>query len=144
MKNLITKRSIWIAIGLLALLSVTTAYAETKLLRVEIPFKFVAGDQVLPAGVYRVIIDPQFNRMELRRADGAAGAYISVHSASRPTSVELGQLVFRGYGHTYFLQSVWGAGRSTGSELPQSKGEREMARAASSGTQIAWVRVLTK
>lgn len=144
MKNRITKRSIWIAIGLLTLLSVTSAHAETKLLRVEIPFKFVAADQVLPAGVYRVVIDTQFNRMELRRIDGVAGAYISVHSASRPTPVELGQLLFHGYGHAYFLRSVWGAGRSIGSELSQSKAEREMVRAASSRTHIARVRILTK
>ena len=86
MKNLISSTTIWIAIALVALMSVGTAYAETKLVRVEIPFKFFAADKVLPAG----------------------------------------------------------AGRSSGYELPKSKAEREMARAASGGTQIAWVRILTK
>jgi len=144
MKNLISSTTIWIAIALVALMSVGTAYAETKLVRVEIPFKFFAGDEVLPAGVYRVVVDPHFNRMELRRIDGTAGAFVSVSTLNRTAPAEAGQLLFRGYGNAHFLESIWGAGRSSGYELPKSKAEREMARAASGGTQIAWVRILTK
>ncbi len=56
MKNLTLKTSLRIAMGVLVLLSVTTASAATDG-RFNIPFQFLMGDKVLPAGDYNVKID---------------------------------------------------------------------------------------
>lgn len=141
MTNNRSSKRILIAAGLIALLFVVNAYAETRLLRVEIPFRFIAGDQVLSAGVYRVSVDPAFHRMELRNADGSAGTFISVYAAVRSPASDMGKLLFHGYGNTFFLQGIWAAGMTAGYELPASKAEREMAKVRSGGAQIAWVRI---
>ncbi|HSB15201.1 MAG TPA: hypothetical protein VLE22_12140 [Bryobacteraceae bacterium] len=139
MPNNYSSKRILIAAGLLALLSVADVCAETKLVRIEIPFRFIAGDQVLPAGVYRVAVDPAFNRMELRTEDGASGAFVSVYTAAKAPASDTGKLLFHGYGNTFFLQGVWAAGMTSGYKLPASKAEREMAKVRSAGAQVAWL-----
>jgi hypothetical protein len=58
-----------IVIGLIALLTVATAYAQPfGTMRVSVPFQFLAGDKVMPAGEYQIEIDPLFQRMALRAA----------------------------------------------------------------------------
>ena len=41
-----------------------SAGAQTSILRMEIPFQFIAGDQVMPAGQYVVRIDEGFRRVQ--------------------------------------------------------------------------------
>ncbi len=118
-------------ISLLAILP-GTGYAQSSRMSVQIPFEFRAGNKVLPAGEYRVAVDPAFNRMELRLEDGSAGLYLSAHPTQVRTPVDRGILVFNKYGDSYFLKKVFNRGRSLGYQLPPSKAEREMARIAAS------------
>ncbi len=138
MTSKLTFGRIAIATGLLTVLLAPTLNAETKLVRVNIPFTFMAGEHVLPAGQYRVEVDPASNRMRLRRADGEAGAYLSVYIAYKPQAPNMGTLVFHKYGNSHFLQGVWGAGRSWGYEVPASEAEREMVKVKVT-REVAWI-----
>lgn len=140
MKNLTSKTRIPIAIGLLALLSAMSAYAQIGQMRASVPFQFLAGDKVLPAGEYRVEVNPLSGRMVLRLVDGSAGLYLSANPCDRPASAPAGgMLVFQKYGNHYFLRTLWNPGQSKGYELPRSKSERELAE-KTGASEIASVR----
>jgi hypothetical protein len=51
MKNNAWKIGTLMAIGVLVLLSATSAYGQTSM-RFNVPFEFLAGDQTMPAGQY--------------------------------------------------------------------------------------------
>jgi hypothetical protein len=131
-----------IAIGLIVLLTVASAYAQTSgMVRANVPFQFLAGDKVMLAGVYRIEVDPTFQRMAIRQTDGNAGLYLSAHLSLKKGDVpENGMLVFHKYGNQFFLHATWNAGELRGYELPVSRAEREMARLAST-REVATVRV---
>jgi len=129
MRNLTWKTRVLIATTVVALLSVTSAYAQTGSIRAQVPFPFFAAGKVLPAGQYQLDVAPAFNRILLRLTDGSAGLYLPPHPAQRTeAAAQPGMLVFHKYGNHYFLWRVWSPGHSQGYELPASKAEREMAR----------------
>ena len=129
MKNLTWKTRVLIAIGVVTVLSVTSAYAQAVSIRADIPFQFIAAGKVLPAGKYQLEYAAAFQRITLRPIEGGAGLYLTSHPADRPGSgPQPGMFVFHKYGDHYFLWKVWSPGHSQGYELPASKAEREMAR----------------
>ncbi len=129
MKNFHIKTAARIAIGAFALLWATSAYAQTRQMRVQIPFAFRAGDQLMPAGEYRTTLDPVFRQMTLLLRDGGSIVFVPGVKAERRAATNRGILVFRKYGNQYFLRRVWNAGTADGFELFRSKAEREMAKA---------------
>ena len=50
----------FIALGVAALLWVVPAGAQVSTMRIQIPFTFTAGSEVLPAGWYSVTVDQGF------------------------------------------------------------------------------------
>jgi hypothetical protein len=129
MKNLTWKTRVLIAIGVVTVLSVTSAYAQAISIRTDIPFQFIAAGKVLPAGQYQLEYAAAFQRITLRATGGGAGMYLTSHPTDRPGSgPQPGMFVFHKYGDHYFLWKVWSPGHSQGYELPASKAEREMAR----------------
>lgn len=139
MKNATLKTSLRIAIGVLVLLSVTTASAAADG-RFHIPFQFLMGNQVLPAGDYNVKIDTANKRIELTSWNGSAAVCLSANTPVRTTSeAEIGKLVFHKFGNVTVLREMWRSGARSGHELTVSKAEREMAKAgiASSNIEIA-------
>ena len=139
MKNLTSQMSLRIAMAVLVLLSVTTANAATDG-RFHIPFQFLMGDKVLPAGDYNVKIDTANQRIELTSWHGSAGVFISANTPFRAVpEAEIGKLVFHKFGKVTVLREMWRSGAKYGHELILSKAEREMARAgtASSNIEIA-------
>ena len=130
-----------IAIGLVVLLAAPAVFAQSTM-RVEIPFQFYVGSQVLPAGAYRVTYDAAFQRMQLTLPDGE-GMFLPAHPAYRVGSEYKGVLVFHKYGNTHFLRSVWTQGSPYGFGLRRSKAEREYAKARA-GLEIAQIAVQPK
>jgi len=129
MKNLTSKTRVLLAISVVALVSVTSAYAETTSMRAHIPFQFRAGSALLPAGQYQVDYASAFSRLMLRATENGAGVYLPHWPTQRSaTAPQSGMLVFHKYGEHYFLRQVWSPGQSEGYELPASKVERELAR----------------
>jgi hypothetical protein len=139
MKNLISKTTLRIALGLVVLLSVTTASAETAG-RFQIPFQFLMGDKVLPAGDYKVTVDTANMRIQLSGWEGSASVYLTANSPNR-TATDTGKLVFNKYGRILVLREMWKSGSSHGHELTTSKAEREIARQAGTSSTLEIVSI---
>jgi hypothetical protein len=134
MKNLISKTTVRIALGLVVLLSVTTASAET-VGRFQIPFQFLMGDKVLPAGDYKVTIDAASMRIQLASWDGSASVNLTANTPHR-VAADTGKLVFQKYGRVLVLREMWRSGANYGHELTTSKAEREIARQAGASSTL--------
>jgi hypothetical protein len=110
-----------------ALTLAAAGYAQSAQdLKVTVPFGFVAGSRTLPAGQYTV--SQPANSVILRSAEGAPGVVMIANRVASPGRREIGKLVFHRYGDRYFLSEVWGTDRSTGSQLPRTAPERELAQ----------------
>jgi hypothetical protein len=114
------------ATGLLALLS-ASAYGQISQLRADIPFEFRAGDQLLPAGEYRLNIDTLNHRVELRKIGGSGGAFLLTHQGGDVGDANV--IVFYAYGKTHFLRSVRMVGSACAYEAWPTRAELEMAKA---------------
>jgi hypothetical protein len=138
MRNLTSKMGVLIAVGVVALVSVSSAYAQTAPLRAHIPFQFRAADTVLPAGEYRVEMSLAHGRILIHPADGRTGLYLPAQPTQRAiAAVQPGMLVFHRYGNHHFLWKVWNSGQSQGYEVPRSQAEREMARTYSTSEVVS-------
>ena len=141
MKNNAWKTGTLMAISVLVLMSATSAYGQTSM-RFNIPFQFLAGDQVMPAGDYRVEMDLGSRTLNLRHESGRSAMYLSVTPTKRSfDQVEEGKLLFKSYGNVNVLARVWTRGDSVSRDLPVSKAERELARTQRAGVtiQVAYV-----
>jgi hypothetical protein len=135
MKNLISKTSLRIAMGVLVLLSATTAGAADG--RFHIPFQFLMGDKVLPAGDYNVTIDTANQRIEFASWQGSAGVSLSANTPIGATSdAKTGKLVFHRFGKVTVLRQMWRSGAKYGHELTSSKVEREMVKAGTAASNV--------
>ena len=105
-------------------------------MKVNIPFDFVAGNKVLPAGEYSVEVSgPMHMLLLIDRKDASAAAFINTNAAVSAEPQSASKLIFNRYGDRYFLSQVWTAGYSTGRQLLKSAREKEMAQVAKNETQ---------
>jgi hypothetical protein len=110
-----------------ALLFASTAQAQAIHVKADIPFDFVVGDTVYPAGTYTIAPTSQSSNALLLDGGDARALVIPNHcSLSLPSKST--KLVFDRMGSSYFLSQVWVAGRSDGREFPKSKAELQMAK----------------
>lgn len=116
------------ALGLAALISIAPAFAQSAV-RVQIPFDFQAGDQVLPAGKYVVTLDHLARRLDVRLANSSTGAYVSGAQVHNPDPSGRSTLMFHQYGDKFFLRSVAVVGQTGKYQIAASNAEREMAKA---------------
>lgn len=138
MRNSILNKAVVIAISLFVLAAVTPLSAQTAWMRMQVPFQFLAGDNLLPAGEYEVELAPTLNRMTIRPMDGSAGLFLPI-GATQLTRLtpDKGKLVFYKYGSHYVLRRVWNSDSVQGFELPKSNTEREMAKATAQVEQAS-------
>ncbi len=130
MKTFNWKTRVLMTIGVLALLAATSANAQT-IARFQVPVQFLAGDKVLPAGEYQVVVNPVSRIVKIRVPNGSGGLYLGVIPDQRAvTAPAKGKLVLQSYGNVHALREVWVRGDAQGFALPKSKAERELARAA--------------
>jgi len=122
------KNQLFALIGLGLLLATASAYAQTGVVKANVPFNFIVEKTQIPAGEYVI------------QNLGTAGLAMSIQSSDRkmvkvvlPNACESSQaqpktkLVFHRYGDQYFLSQIWTAGNTRGSELPKSRRETEVA-----------------
>ena len=120
-------RSAFLGLGLL--LTVSAAQAQEPRVKANIPFDFVVGDRVMPAGEYMVI------------PTGSTGLVIAISSETKPETAlattfacatsgpsKDTKLVFHSLAGRYFLSQVWVEGYSQGRELRRSKSEVQLAK----------------
>lgn len=109
-----------------------TSYAQSaRRTVILIPFDFVAGEKVLPAGTYRVeaVRRDSYTVWEVRSTAGRAGAVVMTSSVGGAAEEAGPRLVFQKYAGTYVLAQLWPSSDSTGRAVVQSRrGRAEAAR----------------
>ena len=134
MRNIAWKQKALMAAGILALLTVAAANAQTSG-RFSVPVPFVAGGQMLPAGEYTVGIDRATQTIRILARDGSIGGLYLPAIPSQRTRTESasGMIVLEKVGDVYTLKGVWARGSQHGLALPATKGEQNLAGAAKRG-----------
>ena len=139
MKNSIFGKAMFAALGAAALFLAAPAGAQVSTMRMEIPFAFVAGDQLLPAGQYVVTVDQDFNRCLFANQSNTNAQMIRLESATesrRLAKASLGTLRFTRYGGQHFLSAVWRPGHEEGNRVVASKRLLEAARSKVYGGDV--------
>lgn len=134
-----TLKAVTMLVSIIALsfMTAVAANAQSSSLKVKanVPFDFVVGDRVLPAGAYAVkqITQGSDAGLLISNRDNAQKA-IRLSNTVQSNEVKRARLTFRRYGNTYFLAEVWPSGMMEGREIIKSKAEkaaeRELARNA--------------
>jgi hypothetical protein len=115
--------------GLGLLLAVSAGHAQEAGVKANIPFDFVVGNQVLPAGEYLVTPASSSRQVILiRSSDNKAAMFATAFGCSSSRPPDQTKLVFHTMGGRYFLYQVWPQGYAQGSELPKSKIEVQLAK----------------
>jgi hypothetical protein len=115
--------------GIIAVCSAPMFAQNPVNLTASVPFAFNVGTRSLPAGDYKLYGQAGSPSLNLRTADGAAGAIILTTNASRFNPPKQSKLVFRVYGNKRYLAGVWSAGIASGREMPKTAAEKESERA---------------
>jgi hypothetical protein len=111
---------------LAVLLTAVTASAQQSKVTATVPFNFVAGDRVYPAGDYAFTNNG--NVLQIKKAEAAAGVMTLSQACESLNPSENTKLVFHRMGGYYILRQIWVAGRSIGRELPRSQTEVRLAQ----------------
>jgi len=119
-------RTILVAAAALALGSV--AYSQTVNIRAQVPFDFVVGDKIYPAGEYAVqtlVNHSHLTYVANRNEDKSAMVTPEVVTAGKPSPRSV--LIFHQLGKTLFLYEVWSEGSTVGMQFPRSRSETRLA-----------------
>ena len=115
-------------LGMGLLLMSALAYADTATMKVNIPFSFVVGKTMLPAGEYSVKgLGFDGSAISIRKSDNAANSLTLSIACESLKTPQQSKLVFHRYGDRYFLVQIWTAGSNSGHQFPKSRREAEMA-----------------
>ena len=123
------KNQMFALIGLGLLLATASAYAQTGVVKANVPFNFIVNKAELPAGQYR--IQPMgitASAMAIESPDGKVAQAFLPNACASPQAQKTTKLVFHRYGSHYFLAQIWKAGNDRGQELAASGLETEVAR----------------
>jgi hypothetical protein len=116
----------------------SVANAQSVNVRATVPFNFVVGDQVYPAGDYSIRTLGLTSDTFLCLRSQVASEPIVVQARKNTAMIPATQtkLVFHRVGISYFLYQVWSAGSDVSREFPKSHTELRMARNGSAGSQV--------
>jgi hypothetical protein len=118
--------------GVMALIfaaSARVAQAQ-ELMKVDIPFSFVAGDRALPAGEYSVSVSGTLHTLILTDGKDALSLILETNAVLANEPQRESKLIFNRYGDRYFLSQVWSEGNYCGRQLSKSAREKEIAQVA--------------
>ena len=114
----------------LALLLSAAAHAQTTQLKVTVPFEFIAGDTVMPAGDYEVTaLGPWGGRtLSVHNVNSNAGTLVLSNACQSAKTSDSNKLVFSHYGQKYFLAEVWTVNTHVGRQMPLDQRKTELAK----------------
>ena len=110
---------------LAACLAAPLCFGQVAIARATIPFNFLVGETLMPAGDY--VIRDYSGSVALISEQGRSVVALS-YAESRNTSGQA-KLEFMRYGDAFFLRKVWAGNSENGAALLVSKRERQIARA---------------
>lgn len=114
--------------ALILILIAGSAQAQQLKMSAAVPFPFVVGDRIYPAGEYyfsRASITNNF--IQVADSERIVAANLLSQACVQLTPPQDTQLVFHRMGDTYFLSQMWVAGNQWGRELPRSQTETRLA-----------------
>jgi hypothetical protein len=119
-------------IGAALLLLGSAAYAQQVNVHAKVPFAFVLGDKVYPAGEYAIQTVTATNDVLYLNNKGQAKSGLilcdpTISAKSSPKSANQAKLVFHRVGDTYFLFQVWVGDSTVGRQFPISNRVAGMA-----------------
>jgi hypothetical protein len=122
--------------GFLALLLLPQAVsAQADVVTIDIPFAFMVGNTMLPAGTYQItkVKDGNYRIANLK---GDQKAMFMTETATNPTPVASFTLMFNAYGDKYYLSKFFHQGMTVGDALRQTAAEKELALKVKPTTKI--------
>jgi hypothetical protein len=126
-ENPMMKRVLAVAVAsVVSMLVTVTCFARPRMLRVDVPFAFEAGNKALPAGQYEIEYMPTGSGIVLRIQQVNGNERLLVSTAYRVSRdpKSHAQMVFHRYGEDYFLAEICN-GNGSGLQLSESKLEKE-------------------
>jgi hypothetical protein len=81
--------------------------SSVPMLKVNVPFDFIAGGSHLAAGTYNIFHTDSANLMMIRSTDLKAQALVPVMVSDTGSDKSVTKLVFNRYGDQYFLSQIW-------------------------------------
>lgn len=142
-KQLLKGLTMLVSIVALAFVTALVSNAQSRRVRVNVPFDFIVGERTLAAGNYSAatISRNSADAIVISSSDGRQKAIRLTSTVSENAATHPARLVFHRYGNTYYLTQVWAAGASEGREMLKSKSERAEAELAknSSGPEIVTI-----
>jgi hypothetical protein len=123
------KSQLFALIGLGLLLATASAYAQTGVVKANVPFTFIVNKTQLPAGEYRIQpVGMTASAMTIQSQDGNVIQMFLPIACLSGEAQKTTKLVFHRYGAQYFLAQIWKSGNDRGQELPMSGRESEVAQ----------------
>jgi predicted TIM-barrel fold metal-dependent hydrolase len=108
-----------LSLGALSVLfTATGAYAQ-RAVEATVPFAFNVGATQMPAGTYRITVDPLRSSVTIRNYNNSA--IILAHALREYPGEKNQKLVFRHANDRYFLAEIWGEQGSEGMKLRAPK-----------------------
>ncbi len=124
------KNQLFALIGLGLLLATASAYAQTGVVKANVPFNFIVEKTQLPAGEYMIqslSVAGSSRATMIESPDQKLVKVLLPNACESTQAPEKTKLVFHRYGDQYFLSQIWIAGNDRGRELPRSGREAEVA-----------------
>ena len=125
MRTLTSGKAVFFALSIAALFRAAPAQAQSSYsMRMDVPFQFVAGNQVLPAGQYSFTVDSAFHVLRIRSRKGTETSMVPLLSVSERRSrshLEKGMLRFANTDGVQILNGVWQPGSDEGAQTVPSK-----------------------
>ena len=117
----------WGVLCVLALGSGVIGLAQPKpVLKAEIPFDFMVGTNLLPAGKYTIEAGPGASSIVLQSSDHRIARFANTVLVQAGRRDDKSRLVFNRHGGEYFLSQIWSGNGRAGDRIPISKREREL------------------
>jgi hypothetical protein len=136
-------RSAFLGLGLL--LAVSAAQGQEPRVKANIPFNFVVGDRVMPAGEYLVSqISTGSPAIAILSEDRRANVLVITSACASSSPSKKTKLVFHALAGRYFLSQVWTEGYDQGRQLGMSKSEIELAKNGSTSEDFVLAANLTR
>ncbi len=106
-----------------------SASAQTAPALVKVPFQFIVGDKLLPAGSYRFAADAQnASLLVVTNSNGVAAAFaVTGHQSSGRIDSEA-HAEFRKIGGQYFLTQVMASGETHELSVTPGQAQRTLAK----------------
>ena len=102
------KNQLFALIGLGLLLATASAYAQTGVVKANVPFNFIVEKTQIPAGHYMFhTLGISGTAMSIESPDRKLVKLFLPNACETPQSQDTTKLVFHRYGDQYFLAQIW-------------------------------------